>query len=186
MVEKREWVALFSQSGREIVELSRELGSSPSVIISNNVDDTTYHPELQDLKDSVMFVAKHDQLMNLMRDHHRNFKTLPIITLHGYLRLIPDDICEMFEIYNGHPGLINVYPELRGKDPQEKVISNLGKYPTIGSVVHRCTPDLDGGKIVSTWATQTPKDGADVYELLRNCSLNAWVNFFTLKGIQFK
>ena len=43
-----------------------------------------------------------------------------LITLHGYLRIIPENICKQCKhIYNGHPGLINMYPELKGKDPQE-------------------------------------------------------------------
>ena len=34
----------------------------------------------------------------------------------------PGEVCEKRNIYNGHPGLITQYPQLKGKDPQQKAI----------------------------------------------------------------
>jgi folate-dependent phosphoribosylglycinamide formyltransferase PurN len=53
-----------------------------------------------------------------------------IVTLHGWLRVIPAYVCERSRIYNGHPGLITKYPELKGKDPQVRAFIKEGKYPT--------------------------------------------------------
>ena len=34
------------------------------------------------------------------------------VTLHGYLRILPPDFTKASNIYNGHPGAIEQYPEL--------------------------------------------------------------------------
>jgi phosphoribosylglycinamide formyltransferase-1 len=103
-----------------------------------------------------------------------------LVTLHGYLRIIPPDVCERHEIYNGHPGLITEYPELKGKDPQEKVWITPSAYATIGSVVHECTPGVDEGPIVAT--ASMPNDDISsklvLYTRLRKTSLEAWLKFF--------
>ena len=69
-----------------------------------------------------------------------------IVTLHGWLRIVPPYVCERSKIYNGHPGLITKYPELKGKDPQEKAFKL--KHKTIGCVLHKVSAGVDEGKIV--------------------------------------
>ena len=69
-----------------------------------------------------------------------------IITLHGWLRIMPKEVCERFSIFNGHPGLITEYPELKGKDPQIRAFE--GKYPVMGCVIHKVTAGVDEGKIL--------------------------------------
>ena len=71
----------------------------------------------------------------------------PIITLHGWLRIMPPEICNRYEIYNGHPGLITKYPELKGKDPQMRAWE--GDYEFCGSVLHRVTEGVDEGEIIN-------------------------------------
>ena len=87
-----------------------------------------------------------------------------IITLHGWLRIMPPSICEKFKIYNGHPGLITDYPELKGKDPQERMFND-GNYTYYGSVVHKVVPEVDSGEIVSEVKRfNTMKSLDEVYE----------------------
>ena len=109
-------------------------------------------------------------LLNL--DNPENY----IITLHGYLRILPSEVCDRFEIYNGHPGLITLYPELKGKDPQELVWD--GNYGMIGSVVHKCTAELDGGEIVKSVSyVNRSITKEDLYNTLKDASYYAW-SFF--------
>ena len=95
---------------------------------------------------------------------------------HGFLRIIPPDLCYRHVILNGHPGLINFYPELKGKDPQERVLQK--PYEMIGSVVHYCTLEVDGGDIVDWCAVKnTCLSVEDVYNKLRETSLLSWKNY---------
>jgi folate-dependent phosphoribosylglycinamide formyltransferase PurN len=121
-------------------------------------------------------------------DYFRNQKVLDvskvIISLHGYLRVLPADICEQYEIYNGHPGAIDIYPELKGKDPQEKVWQDNDKYTIIGSVVHRCTAELDGGAVLKTVHVRNRNYSKDeLYSSLKMTSLSAWDFFMREKGL---
>ncbi len=135
------WVAMFSQSGSEIYNLSARLGRAPDYIITNNDKRDTWHPGLEDLSAS-MIIGKHSELMELMRV----MPTDALVTLHGYLRILPADIVERFEIINGHPGDVVLYPELKGKDPQAKAIE-LGLEST-GVVLHKVITEVDAGDII--------------------------------------
>ena len=42
----KRWIALFSQSGSEIVSISEKLGHWPDVILTNNMDKNTFHKDL--------------------------------------------------------------------------------------------------------------------------------------------
>jgi len=116
--------------------------------------------------------------MQLLRDLPDKNDT--IVTLHGYLRIIPADICEMLEIYNGHPGLINYYPELKGLDPQKRAWENRHRYKWMGSVVHQVTPKLDDGRIItySAYPMKSVKTEADLFRCLKETSKDAWIEFF--------
>lgn len=126
MEATRPWIAFFSQTGSEIVKVSKLLGKEPDLIITNerpehlrtvNEGITVYVelPNKPTLDDYDLILRAYDN---------------PIITLHGWLRVVPEEICNQYEIYNGHPGLITKYPELKGKDPQERAWE--GNYKTAG------------------------------------------------------
>ncbi len=104
----------------------------------------------------------------------------PIITLHGWLRIMPPEICEEFTIFNGHPGLIIDYPELKGKDPQVRTWEGMkeGKYPTAGCVIHKVTAGVDEGKVVSfeRFSTWNVSNLDDLFDTLRDRSLYLWIN----------
>ena len=155
------WVALFSQTGSEIKTLSNKIGRVPDTVLTNN---KKYDGSLKPL------IAEHSAIMKYIATNHQN----DLITLHGYLRIIPEDVCrECKHIYNGHPGLINMYPELRGKDPQERIKPYM---KLVGSVVHKVIPEIDAGEIVSNIAVKNNRN--DYYNILRETSLEAWEQFF--------
>jgi folate-dependent phosphoribosylglycinamide formyltransferase PurN len=80
-------------------------------------------------------------------------------------------------IYNGHPGLITYYPELKGKDPQIRAWE--GKYETVGSVVHKVTEGVDEGGVVRFSAVKNVATDLDtMYDLLKQTSLDSWIKFF--------
>jgi folate-dependent phosphoribosylglycinamide formyltransferase PurN len=145
---KRDWVAFFSQTGTEIANISVFHKSVPTCIVHNkrNLDKVNSWVLQQVKKQSTSIIqlpAKPtvDDYFSVL-EKYKN----PIITLHGYLRIIPKEICEKYEMYNLHPGLITKYPDLKGKDPQDRAFHK--KYPTIGCVIHRVTPEVDSGEIM--------------------------------------
>lgn len=173
------WIAFFSQTGSEIVHLTYVLDRKPDLIVTNNFDAETHHPDIR--MGVTIMSSSHDNLMNYFRKQTIYETSSCLITLHGYLRIIPDDICSKYEIYNGHPAAIELYPELKGKDPQKRMWQNIREYHTIGSVVHRCIPEVDGGEIVERhYVSNTVTDEDQLYSTLRSCSLQSWELF--LKG----
>lgn len=167
------WIALFSQTGNELGRLSRELGKYPFNSLTNNKN---YEQWADNIPPAVVSVMSTNDINTYLRHLPRSF-----ITLHGYLRILPPDICERHEIYNGHPALITHYPELKGKDPQERTWEHRDQYPIIGSVVHRCTAELDSGEVVKSVSyTNRCSNKEELYNKLKESSFIAW-NFF-LKG----
>lgn len=170
------WIVFFSQTGSEIVELSKEIKRSPDLILTNNFDESKYHPGIKELGSNII-VDKHNALMDFLR-----FRVMdkPLITLHGYLRILPADICDKYEIYNGHPGYILEYPELKGKDPQVRAFE--GNYRWIGSVIHRVTAGVDEGPVIDFSARPNSVKSLDeMYSTLKNISLYLWIKFMWSK-----
>lgn len=167
------WIAFFSQTGSEIVELSEKLGRKPDLIVTNNFEDKIkYHPGVRKLGVTIQS-AKHDMLMTYFRNQTLWNPSDVLITLHGYLRIIPEDICNKYTMLNGHPGLITKYPELKGKDPQVRAWE--AKYPIVGSVVHTVTPEVDEGVIHnSVCYTNRCETLDEMYGLLKRSSLESW------------
>lgn len=168
------WIAFFSQTGSEIVALSKELKRKPDLLVTNNFEEKIkFHPELRSLGVTIQS-GKHELLMNYF-SYQTIFNPLDtLITLHGYLRIIPENICKKYGILNGHPGLITVYPELKGKDPQVRAWE--GKYPLIGSVVHAVSPEVDEGVVYkSVCYTNRCESLDEMYGKLKQSSLESWV-----------
>jgi phosphoribosylglycinamide formyltransferase-1 len=100
----------------------------------------------------------------------------PIVTLHGWLRIMPPSICNQFEIYNGHPGLITRYPELKGKDPQQKAF-DLG-LETSGCVIHEVTEGVDEGRILRSREVSIRElEIEQLFHILHQISISLWVDF---------
>jgi folate-dependent phosphoribosylglycinamide formyltransferase PurN len=177
------WGVLISQTGSEVIAISEKLGILPSLIVTNNI--TKISPRNMEIfggnNVEIHSIPRKPSIVDYLRTRI-NLKEL--ITLHGYLRILPADLFPYLQggVYNGHPGLIltEKYPELKGKDPQEKVWLNMEKYTVVGSVVHKCIPELDAGEIVAFEEVKnTAQTKEQLYTLLANTSLTSWRKFFT-------
>jgi folate-dependent phosphoribosylglycinamide formyltransferase PurN len=171
---KKDWIVFFSQTGTEIVDIAESLGRWPDKIITNKrpenlrkINDKllgkeiVYLPNKPSLKDYQEILNKHDDL---------------IITLHGWLRIMPAEICNEYAIFNGHPGLITEYPELKGKDPQMRALE--GKYPVMGCVLHKVTAGVDEGKVIAEERFNAFKiTEEEMWKVTRDRSLYLWTQF---------
>lgn len=174
-----DWTVFVSQTGSEVLNLCQQLGVVPKLLITNNPkklrEDVILF--LKDTECKLTVIPFNPSLEHYLQEDILSSK---IITLHGYLRILPGEFIQSYRpraIYNGHPGLITYYPELKGKDPQIRAWE--GKYPTIGSVVHEVTEGVDEGKVVRFTAVPNHEDSLDgVYEQLKHTSLDAWLKFF--------
>jgi folate-dependent phosphoribosylglycinamide formyltransferase PurN len=177
---KRPWIAFFSQSGSEIANLTRYFGHTPDCIVTNKQDLSDVHFLFKkDLEDKA-YTVTHIPVKPTVEDYMSILKQYknPIVTLHGYLRIIPAEICSKYEIYNLHPGLIDRYPELKGKDPQQRAID--GKYDIVGCVLHKVIPEVDCGKIIDSYPLIIKGRNHDVNSLtaeLKNMALIMWGKF---------
>lgn len=140
----RPWIAFFSQTGSEIANLSHHLGRWPDRIITNDRPDNLRDID-QRIVDRGYFTFNNKPKVEEYADLLEHFPEA-IITLHGWLRILPKEICEKFDIFNGHPGLITEYPELKGKDPQMRAFK--AKHKVMGCVLHKVTAGVDEGKVI--------------------------------------
>lgn len=177
---KKKWIACCSQTGSEILNISRAIGSFPDILLTNNSFDKL-NPSIinyyKDCEEKTLLQVDVKITSRIYNEVFSKFKS-PIITLNGWLKIVPPDICDKFTIYNGHPGLISKYPELKGKDPVERVWENKHQYTHFGSVIHVVTPEVDEGKII---LENSDTLNFDTFEELdtaqRSISLNLWINF---------
>ena len=174
MVATRPWIAFFSQTGSEIVEVSKILGRWPDKIITNH-RPAHLRTINQDIPTHLLHWTE-----NKPEEHEYHWLLMgyedPIITLHGWLRVVPESVCKQFEIYNGHPGLITRYPELKGKDPQMKTWH--GDYQTAGCVIHRVTAGVDEGEILMEREFGCRLlDLDELFRKLHKTSGDMWVEF---------
>lgn len=176
---KKNWICFFSQTGSEIVNVSNRLGRDPDLIITNRdnlkginnillekyIDKIVFIPTKPSIEDYERITKKYSEYFNNC-----------FITLHGFLRIIPDLFCRHFNIYNLHPGLITKYPELKGFNPQEKAF-NL-KLKTSGSVIHKVIAEVDSGEILDSVEISIENLSLDtIYNSLHNASTDLWVRF---------
>ena len=175
----KNWVALFSQTGSEIVDLALHFNRWPDIIITNNKENNI-HPLIKSRVTHTVTEAQ-AKTLNILDDTATRYD---LITLHGWLKIVPESKCCKYDIYNGHPGIITEYPELKGKDPQQRFFDEKYKYNYYGSVVHKVVPEVDSGEIVSEckrFNTITTIDQA--FDNLRSTSLTAWIDFLQKDSI---
>jgi len=176
---KRPWIAFFSQTGSEIVDISKSLKRWPDVIVTNERPARlrTINTEIleQDLLVTTTNKPTEKELLEII-EYYDN----PIITLHGWLRIMPPNICNEYKIYNGHPGLITDFPELKGKDPQVRAFEGIkqGKYNYAGAVLHKVVAGVDEGKVLMQERFNTfGVELDDLFRILRDRSLYMWCKF---------
>tara|TARA_B100000900_G_scaffold414800_2_gene442558 strand:+ start:707 stop:1237 length:531 start_codon:yes stop_codon:yes gene_type:complete len=174
-MDRTKWIAFFSQTGSEIVDISRSLGRWPDKIITNKRPEHLRKINEELLNKDIIYLSNKPTV-----EEYRNvLSEKSIVTLHGWLRIMPPEICEQHKIFNGHPGLITEYPELKGKDPQIRAFE--GKYPVAGAVLHKVVAGVDEGKIIAEErfnAFGLDLDG--LFRTLRDRSLYMWCNFLKI------
>ena len=143
----RPWIALYSQTGGELSNLCTRLGRLPDLVITNKSDNKKL---LRTEHSGIEIIEVPDRPsageLSLIFSAYTN----PLVTLHGWMRIVPAEVCNKYEMYNGHPGLITEYPELKGKDPQDKAwkLASEGKIKRAGCVIHKVVPEVDSGQII--------------------------------------
>lgn len=166
----RTWVTFFSQTGSEIYKLSNRLERVPDVIITNSKN---IRPEVVDkFGDSIVYVSSKPTI----EDYLKFIPVNSLVTLHGWLRIIPEEICDRYEIYNLHPANLFHNPELKGKDPQKMAYNK--KLIFSGNTIHRCTAELDAGEILEH--SYTSIEGLTLNETivtLHEDATNLWYRF---------
>lgn len=145
---KRPWVTFFSQTGSEIYKISKLLERAPDIIVTNKSKDKILdiNPDLFDeYIDKIVWLPKKPTVS----DYVRAIPQTSLVTLHGWLRIIPPEICDIYEIYNLHPAPIHLegYEKYKGKDPQVRIFEDKAKYS--GNVIHKCIAELDAGEILA-------------------------------------
>lgn len=164
------WVALFSHTGTEIVNISDRLTHWPDKIITNQLPGKFNRK----IKQEVFFAENKPSV----RSYRNLLDGADLVTLHGWMRIIPPKICEEFNIYNLHPGLITLYPELKGKDPQYRVLNSKHTYDYVGCVIHKVTPELDAGEVImETKLRNTFYSDEAIVNALHEAAGDMWVDF---------
>lgn len=175
MSENMKWVAFFSQTGSEIVEIAETLGRWPDLIVTNYRPDHLRTIDSR-IKRKVKFISNKpvpEEYLVLLRKYKN-----PVVTLHGWLRIVPEIVLRDYEVYNGHPGLITKFPELKGKDPQIRAMN--ARMNPVGCVLHRVEEEVDGGPIIAEVETTVDYSELDLntfFTILRSKSLELWLNF---------
>lgn len=182
------WVAFYSQTGSEIVNISRAIKRWPDLVVTNKQDDKTTHVELVQRvrqKDTeLLTLPKWPKEMDYTRAADKlNYSILNedwrenvFVTLHGYLRILPPDFTRSSNIFNGHPGLITKHPELKGLDPQKKAWSE--NHIRVGCVIHKVIPELDSGEVVAEKMIHNNFETfIDLLDALHVESTKLWINF---------
>lgn len=142
----RPWVTFFSQTGSEIYNISQALSKEPDVIITNkqiNKIDTINQNLLDRFFEKIIFISKKPTV----EEYRLVIPENSYITLHGYLRILPPEICNEYEIYNLHPAPLKLYPDLKGFTPQERVYNE--KRDFSGNTIHKCIAEVDAGEILA-------------------------------------
>jgi folate-dependent phosphoribosylglycinamide formyltransferase PurN len=175
------WTTFFSQTGTEIVEISTALNRWPDIICTNKSikDLEQINPILLENCFSKMLFLKDRPTVEEYNTALRYVrKQANIITLNGYLRIIPQSVCNQNRIYNGHPGDIVNYPILKGYNPQEKAFKL--KIKDTGSVIHVVTQHVDEGAVIAAKKCSIDLRSLEkTYNILHKNSIKLWVEFLS-------
>jgi len=161
------WIALFSNSGNEIAEVSKRLGRYPDRIICDK-KRTEWNTTISEKVE----LLSHDEICDTLSVRA---PLNSLVTLHGYLRILPPRAILPFT-YNVHPGDIVKYPELKGIHPQKKALEL--DLPATGVVIHEVVPEVDSGEIVGymPYVMRDNETEATLIDSLRDISIQLWVD----------
>jgi folate-dependent phosphoribosylglycinamide formyltransferase PurN len=172
------WIALFSHTGSEVANISSRLGRWPNCIITNQAPDNKSINKKVKRREICYTDSK-----PTLTSYRQLLEDADLVTLHGWMRIIPEKICNEYNILNLHPGLITEYPELKGKDPQKRVFENdathrggTKEYSKVGCVIHKCSPLVDSGLTVMERSCGNSYSGeASLTEALHMMAEDMWV-----------
>ncbi len=155
------WINLGSRSGKTLDEVCKALGKRP---------DTNYNSKN----------FSKEVIESQLRRLYSKEKTL--ITLMGYLRIVPEDICREFTVMNIHPAPIHLkpYERYKGKDPIERYWKERPNSSNVvhlwGSVLHVATPELDEGPIIANRIFGC-RDLEECYNNSFSANIDLWVKY---------
>ena len=179
------WYGLFSHTGKEleILSVSDQVPMQLEAVLTNRAE---YEGNLH-IHGCVVHVMGSFQKVNSRLMNPLIVADNSLITLNGYMGVLPAEVLDNLhkrgcKVYNIHPAPIQMYPELRGKDPQERMYEGIQKreYNYIGVVIHEVDEGVDTGKIVH-WVLQLADPGMtkdELYERLHELGTQAWESFF--------
>ena len=160
------WYAMFSHTGKEIEAVSGRLGRKPDAIYTNNLE---YDGALL----SKVWFGRHD---GILENSVGVLRPNSVLTLHGYDRILPKWYVgwlkeKNIKCYNLHPAPIQLYRDLKGKDPQERLFEGIheGRYLYIGNVIHEVIPEVDSGEILA-WDLMPVNSGSAVCRSVNSLS----------------
>lgn len=184
MVNK--WCGLFSHTGKELETLAsmdHEFDLRLGVVITNN---SNYNGKFMQPGFNC-YRAPNTKWINALLKQPEVVKRNSLVTLNGYMGILPEDVLDSLhargcKVYNIHPAPIQLYPELRGKDPQERMYEGIQnrQYSYIGVVIHEVDAGVDTGKIVH-WIVEMADHGmtkTELYQRLHELGTRAWEAFF--------
>jgi folate-dependent phosphoribosylglycinamide formyltransferase PurN len=179
LFENKKWVAMFSHTGNEIYNISKIIGRFPDRVITNkDPGDKDINKKLTNKTDVVYVKDRPD-----LEDYNRVLWDNSIITLHGWMRIVPKSVCKEHKMYNLHPGLITKYDELKGADPQRRVFecNNPDRYRFVGCVIHHVSPKVDCGNVIVERSVRNTFSGtATLTRYLHTMATELWVDFINL------
>jgi phosphoribosylglycinamide formyltransferase-1 len=179
-MRKLNWTVFISQTGSEVLNISMKLGIVPKVLVTNNIKKLSTH--VRHYLEYQGCIIKEIPFNPVLADYSQEeILNSDLITLHGFLRVLPEDFINEFKgsIINGHPALITKYPELKGLNKQEDVFYHKEKYPLMGSVIHNVTSVLDDGEVLFEVSVRNDVESLeDAYAKLKKTSFDTWDIFF--------
>lgn len=180
------WCGLFSHTGRELEALADLDCQFDIRLVAAITNNSKYFGTLPQRGVRVHCIPKFADINKALMDPTVVCDNC-LITLNGYMGILPKDVLDHLhsrgcKVYNIHPAPIQHYPELRGKDPQERMYEGIqaGVYKYIGVVIHEVAPGVDTGQIVH-WNLGIADAGmskGELYATLHNMGTEAWLEFF--------
>lgn len=177
ILDNKKWVAFFSHTGNEIYNISKRIGRFPDRVVTNK------EPGNKDINKKLLSKVDIVYIRNRPEDedYNRVVWSDSVVTLHGWMRIVPKAVCKAYEIYNLHPGLITKYSELKGADPQKKIYCNNNTYDRVGCVIHKVTSKLDSGKVLFERSTSNHYSGErELTGALHSMASDMWIDFLNL------
>jgi folate-dependent phosphoribosylglycinamide formyltransferase PurN len=173
----KRWIAFFSQTGSEIANVANKLVHCPNVVVTNKPSIDGINNDLLKIAFDRMYFLPNKPTIEEYETVFSDAGITPdntIITLHGYLRIVPPEICVKYNIINCHPALVSHYPELKGFDPQKRSV----KYDYIGTTLHKVIAEVDEGEILSEKKINNNFSTVEeIIHVLKLESQKLWIDF---------